>query len=383
MISTNNKNKHMKFIVSSSALYGRLSAASKVLVAKNSMPILDCFLFNVRDGQITITASDGDKYFVTTLPLIEHDGNEMFCIPAKTIMDSMKEIAEQPLALEYNEQTHEVKGRHQTGVFSVMAQSADPFPLQQDINEGANELTLPAEILLNGINRCLFATANDEIRQVMTGVFVDVKYDSVTFAGTDGRKLVRNINRMVQPGQEASFILPKKVASILKTVAGKDADITIHFDTEKALIQSGDFELYFRLVEGRFPNYNAVIPTNNPFQATVDRLSVISALKRIGIFCNQSSGLMKVHLENNLMKLTGQDNDYATSAEENLMCEYQNTPISIGFSCQFMLEIANILEGEALTLSLADPSRPGIVEPADQNPNDEVLMLLMPMMLNE
>lgn len=373
----------MKFIVSSSALYGRLSAASKVLVAKNSMPILDCFLFNVRDGQITITASDGDKYFVTTLPLIEHDGNEMFCIPAKTIMDSMKEIAEQPLALEYNEQTHEVKGRHQTGVFSVMAQSADPFPLQQDINEGANELTLPAEILLNGINRCLFATANDEIRQVMTGVFVDVKYDSVTFAGTDGRKLVRNINRMVQPGQEASFILPKKVASILKTVASKDADITIHFDTEKALIQSGDFELYFRLVEGRFPNYNAVIPTNNPFQATVDRLSVISALKRIGIFCNQSSGLMKVHLENNLMKLTGQDNDYATSAEENLMCEYQNTPISIGFSCQFMLEIANILEGEALTLSLADPSRPGIVEPADQNPNDEVLMLLMPMMLNE
>ena len=141
--------------------------------------------------------------------------------------------------------------------------------------------------------------------------------------------------------------------------------------------------MYFRLIEGLYPNYNAVIPTDNPFQATVERTSLIGALKRVSVFCNQSSGLMKVHLENNLMKLTGQDNDYATSAEENLFCDYQNSPISVGFSCQFMLEIASIMDAENLTLQLADPSRPGVIVPAEQPENEEVLMLLMPMMLNE
>lgn len=374
----------MRFIVSSSALYSHLSAASRVMSSKNSMPILDCFLLNIRDGKATITASDSEKYFVTSVELIEMSDNAMFCIPAKTLMESIKELAEQPLSLEYNPGTNELIGIHQSGSFSVVGQSAEPFPIQQDINAEATKLIIPADMLLNGINRCLFATANDEIRLVMTGVYIDIKPESITFAGTDGRKLVRNLNTSIQPGIEAGFILPKKVCSILKSVLAKgENEITINFDKEKALIQTADFELYFRLVEGRYPNYNAVIPSNNPYQATVDRSSLMSALKRVSVFCNQSSGLMKVHLENNLMKLTGQDNDYATSAEENLFCDYTNNPISIGFSCQFLLEIANILESDNLTIQLADPSRPGIVVPAEQDQQDEVLMLLMPMMLNE
>jgi len=374
----------MRFVVSSSALYSHLSAASRVMSSKNSMPILDCFLLNIRDGKVTITASDSEKYFVTSVDLIEMSENCMFCIPAKTLMESIKELAEQPLAMEFNPSTNELTGFHQSGTFSVVGQNADPFPIQQDINAQSTRLAIPASVLLNGINRCLFATANDEIRLVMTGVYFDIKPDSITFAGTDGRKLVRNRNTQFQPGIEAGFILSKKVCAVLKAVLNKSEDeVIINFDSEKALIQTADFELYFRLVEGRYPNYNAVIPTNNPFQATVDRASLIGALKRVGVFCNQSSGLMKVHLENNLMKLTGQDNDYATSAEENLYCEYNNSPISIGFSCQFLLEIANILEGDNLTLQLADPSRPGIVVPAEQDPQDEVLMLLMPMMLND
>ena len=374
----------MRFTVSSSALYSHLSAASRVMSSKTSMPILDCFLLNIRDGKATITASDSEKYFVTSVELINMSENAMFCIPAKTLMESIKELAEQPLTLDYNPDTNELIGIHQSGSFSVVGQSAEPFPIQQDINAEATKLTLPTNVLLNGINRCLFATANDEIRLVMTGVYFDIKPDSITFAGTDGRKLVRNRNTSIQPGFEGGFILPKKVCSILKSVLTKnDEEITINFDNEKALIQTASFELYFRLVEGRYPNYNAVIPTNNPFQATVDRATLISALKRVGVFCNQSSGLMKVHLDNNLMKLTGQDNDYATSAEENIFCEYTNSPISIGFSCQFMLEIANILEGDNLTVQLADPSRPGLIVPAEQDPQDEVLMLLMPMMLND
>ncbi len=374
----------MRFTVSSSALYSHLSAASRVMSSKTSMPILDCFLLNIRDGKITITASDSEKYFVTSVELVDMSDNAMFCVPAKTLMESIKELAEQPLTVEFNPDTHEMTGFHQSGSFSVVGQSAEPFPIQQDIQAGATSLKLPVNMLLNGINRCLFATANDEIRLVMTGVYFDIKNDSITFAGTDGRKLVRNRNTTLQPGFEGGFILPKKVCAILKSVLSKgEAEIEIHFDSEKAVIQAPDFELYFRLVEGRYPNYNAVIPTSNPFQATVDRTSLISALKRISVFCNQSSGLMKVHLDNNLMKLTGQDNDYSTSAEENLFCDYSNSSISIGFSCQFMLEIASILEGENLTLQLADPSRPGVIVPAEQDPQDEVLMLLMPMMLND
>lgn len=374
----------MRFIVSSSALYSRLSAASKVMGSKNSMPILDCFLLNVRDGKVTITASDSEKYFITQVELVEMSDEAMFCVPAKTIMDSIKELADQPLSLDYNPDSQEIIGIHQSGSFSVMGQPADPFPLPQDISSDAVSMNIPANILVNGINRCLFATANDEIRLVMTGIYVDIKNDSITFAGTDGRKLVRNRNTALTPGFEGGFILPKKVCAILKSVLVKnEEEINIRFDNEKALILTPEFELHFRLVEGRYPNYNAVIPTNNPFQATVDRAALIGALKRVSVFCNQSSGLMKVHLENNLMKLTGQDNDYATSAEENLFCDYSNTPISIGFSSQFMLEIANIQECESLTLQLADPSRPGIIVPAEQDPQDEVLMLLMPMMLND
>lgn len=373
----------MKFVVSSSALYGRLAAASKVMAAKNSMPILDCFLFDVRNGKVTITASDGEKYFITSIPLVDSDNNAQFCITAKTIMNSIKELAEQPLTLEFNPESHQLQGQHQTGVFSVMTLDASTYPTQQPISEQNTTLEMNANILLTGINRCLFATANDEIRIVMTGVYLDVHPEDITFAATDGRKLVRYINREVKPGITTSFILPKKVATIMKNVLQKDVQVTIAFDNEKAMVHTEDFDMFFRLVEGRYPNYNAVIPTANPYIATVDRGSLVSALRRINVFCNQSSGLIKLHLENNQMRITGEDSDYATRAEENLMCEYTGDPISIGFSCIFMIEIATILECDALTVQLADPSRPGVIVPSEQTENEETLMLLMPMMLND
>ena len=374
----------MEFKVSSSALYSRLTAASKVMGSKNSMPILDCILFDVKDGQITITASDSEKYYITTAPVIEQNGNARFCIPAKTIIDSIKELAEQPLTISFNEETMKVEGQHSSGSFSVMAQDAAPYPLAKQVSDSATCLTMPAEVMLNGINRCLFATANDEIRLVMNGIYVDITPDYLIFAGTDGRKLVRNTVHSIKTGLTAGFILPKKVCTILKTVLNKDDEqIEVLFDTDKATIKSEDMTMHFRLIEGRYPNYNAVIPQSNPFKPTVDRIALSSALKRVAVFCNQSSGLVKVELSNNSMKLTGQDNEYATSAEEFLTCDYNSSPISIGFSCQFLLEIANILESDSITLEVADPSRPGIIRPVDDNTEDEVLMLLMPMRVED
>ena len=374
----------MEFKVSSSALYSRLTAASKVMGSKNSMPILDSILFDVKDGNITITASDSEKYYITSVPTIEQDGEARFCIPAKTIIDSIKELAEQPLSISLNTDTMKVTGTHNNGSFSVMALDAAPYPMPKSVSDGATRLTMPSEVLLNGINRCLFATANDEIRLVMNGVYVDITPNYIIFAGTDGRKLVRNTNHTVKSGLTAGFILPKKVCAILKTVLNKDEEeIEILFDADKATIKSVDMTMHFRLIEGRYPNYNAVIPQSNPYKASVDRLALASALKRVAVFCNQSSGLVKVELSNNSLKLTGQDNEYATSAEEYLVCEYNENPISIGFSCQFLLEIANIMESETVTLEVADPSRPGIIRPADEDAEDEVLMLLMPMRVED
>ena len=373
----------MKFVVSSTTLYSRLAAASKVMTAKNSMPILDCFLFDIKNGKVTITASDGEKYFITSIPLVDSDNNAQLCVTARTIMDSMKELAEQPLTFDYNPESHELQGQHQTGVFSLMAYDAATYPAPQPIGEESTKVDLEADILLTGINRCLFATANDEIRVVMTGIYLDIHPEDITFASTDGRKLVRYINRNVKTGIEKSFILPKKVASIMRGVLQKGTQVNINCDNEKAQIHAEEFDMYFRLIEGRYPNYNGVIPTNNPYVATVDRISLLSALKRIAVFSNQATPLMKLHLEANQMQLNTEDTDYSTRAMENLVCEYKNDPISIGFNCLFMQEIANILESEALTIQLADPSRPGVIVPADQPENEETLMLLMPMMLND
>lgn len=372
----------MKFTVSSSIFHNRLTAASKVLAAKNSLPILECFLLDIRNGYVTITASDGEKYFITRVPLVDSDNNAQLCISAKQLIDSVKELAEQPLTLEYNPESHEVRVVHQNGEFNMIAYDASTYPVQQALNEGATQMQLSAEVLLNGINKCLFATANDEIRLVMTGIYMDVQPEKITFAGTDGRKLVRYINHSIQSGITTGLIIPKKVASILKNVLNKEEQLDIVIDSERALIKNEGFEFYFRLIEGNYPNYNSVIPTSNPFHATVDRLSLLSALKRVSVFCNQSSGLMELHLESNGMRLTGQDNDYITSVQENLICEYNDTPVSIGFSCHLMIDIANVMDSEQLTFQLGDPSRPGIIVPTTQNEHEETLMLLMPMMLN-
>ncbi len=374
----------MNYKVSSSALNSRLACASKVLASKNSMPILDCFLIEINeDGLMNITASDAEKCFIANLPLLEQSGTGRFCVPAKTLMESVREIPEQPITLEFNENTYELRGKHSTGQFSIMAQSADPYPMPRPVEEG-NAINIPAEVLLSGINRSLFATANDEVRLVMNGIFLDIKTDHLIFAGTDGRKLVKDITRNIQPGFEGHFILPKKVATILKAVIAKnDENIRVVYTNDRATITTEDMIMHFRLIEGNYPNYNAVIPTSNPYHATIDRQAFASSLKRVSVCCNKSSGLVKLELGHNELHLTGQDNEYSTSAEEFLTCEYDGNPISIGFSCQFLIEICNILDSESIILELADPSRPGLVRPAQEQENEELIMLLMPMRVED
>lgn len=374
----------MRFVVSSSALLGRLQSISRVSNSKNSLPILDCFLFELAGNQLTVTASDGETTMITTLEVIESEADIRFCINSKTILDSLKEISEQPLTFEINTSNMETVVNYQNGTFSIVGQQADDYPQPTTLTEGVTALEMSGEALLNGINRCVFATADDELRPVMNGVYFDITENDLTFVASDGHKLVRSKNYGVHGNGPASFILPKKPTTILKNLLPKEqGDVTLRFNDRNASVTLANYTLICRLIEGRYPNYNSVIPQNNPHRATIDRIALLSALKRVLVFSNQSSALIKLHLDTNRLVVSGQDIDFSTSAEESIVCEYDNTPMNIGFKGTFLIDILNNLDGENVIVELADPSRAGVIVPAEQHENEDVLMLLMPMMLND
>ncbi len=374
----------MRFIVSSSALLNRLQTVGRVISSKNTIHILDCFLFEIQGNMLNITASDSETTMITSMELVESDADTRFCINAKTIQDSIKEIAEQPLTFDINPDNMEITASYQNGRFNIVGQSADEYPDMNLAQDGMDAFVMPAETMLNGINRCLFATADDELRPVMNGIYFDIQPDNLTFVATDGHKLVRNKFYHLKDNQPAAFILPKKPATILKNLLPKETgDVTLKFNARNAYISTESARLICRLVEGRYPNYNSVIPSNNPYRVTVDRLTLLSALKRVLIFSNQSSALIKLHMEDNQLVVSGQDIDYSTSAEEHVPCEYADNPMNIGFKGTFLIDILNNITGENVVIELADPSRAGVIVPAEQEENEDLLMLLMPMMLND
>lgn len=374
----------MRFVASSSALFNRLQSVSRVINSKNTLPILDCFLFEIQNNVLTITASDSETTLITSLEIIESETDIRFCINAKTIQDSMKEIAEQPLTFDIDTDNMEITVTYLNGHFMIMGQQADEYPQINVSRDGMNTLMLPSEALFNGINRSLFATANDDLRLVMTGVYFDLQPDSLTFVATEGNMLVCNKNLSIQGNDPASFILPKKPATILKNQLPKESgDITLMFDDKNAYIIMETSKLICRLIEGRYPKYTSVIPQNNPYRLTVDRVTLLSALKRVLIFSNQSSALIKLHLENNHLVISGQDIDYSTSAEEQVTCEYEGQVINIGFKGTYLIDILNNITSENVTIELADPSRAGVLIPTEQPENEDTLILLMPMMLND
>lgn len=375
----------MKFTLSSTALSSRLQALARVINSKNTLAILDCFLFEIKDKSITITASDNENVLTSKFETIDSDGDGRFAIANKTILDSVKELPEQPLTFDVNMESLEIKISYQNGVYNIVGQNADEYPETLSVGDDGSKITLGTEVLSDGITRTLFATAQDELRPVMNGVFFDLGADDLTLVASDGHKLVRNKNFTVKGGDNpASFILPKKPAQLLKGMLTKEAgDVVVKFNERNAEISFNDFVLTCRLIEGRYPNYNSVIPQNNPNQVTIDRAAFLSAMKRVLVFANQSSYLVKLHIENSLIAISGKDIDFSTSAEETLICEYTGSPINIGFKGSSLIEILNNLTSAEIILQLADSSRAGIIVPSEQPENEDVLMLIMPMLLND
>lgn len=374
----------MKFIVSSTTLFSRLQAVSRVVNSKNALPILDCFLFNLEDGTLSVTASDSETTMVTTLEVNDSDENGSFAVVAKTLLEALKEVPEQPLVFEINSSTYEITVQYQNGKYSLMGQNADEFPQSAQLDGSAVRVDIEAGILLNGINRAVFATADDELRPVMNGIYFDITTEDITMVASDGHKLVRCKTFAAKGSERAAFILPKKPASLLKNLLQKEQNpISIEFDDRNAMFMLDNYRMVCRLIEGRYPNYNSVIPQNNPHKVTVDRQMFIGALRRVSIFSSQASSLIKLRLQENQIVVSAQDIDFSTSAEETQVCQYAGAAMSIGFKSTFLIDILNNIPSQEVVIELADPSRAGVIVPVEQEENEDLLMLLMPMMLND
>lgn len=375
----------MRFTVSSSALSSKLNMLSKVIGSKNSLPILDCFLFQVANGEMSITASDSDNVIKSTLALTDHDGEGEFCVPNRVILDALKELPEQPLHFDVDTagEAVAIKIVYQNGLYNFTGQSAEEYPRTQSMNDACTTVSLPTEMLINNISRSLFATANDELRPVMNGIYFDLTADALAIVASDGHKLVRSKNFTIKSESPSAFNLPKKPASLLKNILSKDGDdAIIKFDDRSAEIQFTDGVMRCRLIDGRYPNYNSVIP-NNPNEVTVDRRGLQSALRRVLPFASESSQLIRFHIESGRFEVSSEDIDFSTSAKEQLSCEYNGSPISIGFKGSSLMEILSNLTSDNIIIQLADPSRAGIIVPAEQPENEDILMLIMPMLLND
>ena len=375
----------MRFTVSSSALSSKLNMLAKVIGSKNSLPILDCFLFQVANGEMSITASDSDNVIKSTLALTDHDGEGEFCVPNRVILDALKELPEQPLHFDVDAagEAVAIKIVYQNGLYNFTGQSAEEYPRTQSMNDACTTVSLPTEMLINNISRSLFATANDELRPVMNGIYFDLTADALAIVASDGHKLVRSKNFTIKSESPSAFNLPKKPASLLKNILSKDGDdAIIKFDDRSAEIQFTDGVMRCRLIDGRYPNYNSVIP-NNPNEVTVDRRGLQSALRRVLPFASESSQLIRFHIESGRFEVSSEDIDFSTSAKEQLSCEYTGSPISIGFKGSSLMEILGNITSDNIIIQLADPSRAGIIVPAEQPENEDILMLIMPMLLND
>jgi len=375
----------MKFVVSSTELLGHLQAISRVISSKNTLPILDNFLFNLAGNDLEITASDLESTLITRMKLENASGDGIIALPARILLDTLKEFSVQPLTFDINLDTMAVVITSENGKFNVMGQNGIDFPALPAIRkEKKFSFVINADVMLAGINKTLFATADDELRPVMGGIFVEASTDKITFVASDAHKLVRYQRTDSHADDNASFILPKKPASLLRNILPREEGaVTVEFDDKNAFFNLNDYKVVCRLVEGNYPNYNSVIPKNNPRKVTIDRVEFYNTLKRVSVFSNQASNLVKLQLKGNQAMVSAQDIDFSISAYEKIKCQYEGEDMEIGFKSVFLLEILANISSQDVMIELADPTRAGLFLPGEtENESEDLLMLLMPMMIN-
>lgn len=374
----------MKFVISSSVLSSRLMTIGRVIVQKNTIPILDCFCFDIQGTTLTITASDNDTTLTAKAELNECDSDVRFAVNAKTLQDAIKEIPDQPLECYLNTESYELTVEYQNGQYKLMGQSAEEYPTPAISDETRLEFDLECQKLVPSITRCMIAAANDTLRPQLNTICFDIHSQEVSLVSSNGNQLALTKLTTPELNAEGSYLLGTRPASLLKSMLAK-AEGNVHFSLGQrtAIVHTEEYSLTSRLVEGRFPNYRSVIPQDNPNIVTVNRLALVSALRRVLVFANAQAVLVKFRLGPNTMNISSQDIDFGKSAEENMLCDYMGAPMRIAFKGSVLLDLINNIEGDDITLKLSDPSRAGLIVPAKQKEGEEVLMLIMPSVFND
>ena len=373
----------MKFTVSSSALQSLLATTGKVISNKSSLPILEYFLMDLKDGELRVTTSDLETTLVGSISVDNIEREGMIAAPAKLMLDSLKEFPEMPLVIDVNDTTWEIQITWSSGHLSIPGASAVSYPAIQSLGAESKNITLDVDMLVGGINKTIFATADDELRPVMNGVYFDFTPESLTFVATDAHKLVKYAAENTTDFT-AAFILPKKPANLLKALLLKEEDaVEVTFDAKNVSFQLKNYKLVCRLIEGNYPNYNAVIPAANPNKVLVDRVELLNGINRVAVCSNPTTNLIRMDIADNKVNLTAQDIDFSVSANETISCSYDGTPVTIGFKSTFLVEILSNIETPTVVVELADSTRAGVFKPVyDDKQSSESLMLLMPMMIN-
>ncbi len=373
----------MKFIVSSTVLLKNLQIISGVINPSNTLPILDDFLFELEEKALNITASDLETTMTVSVDLDMAEDPGVVTIPAKLLLDTLKTFANVPITMTIDKTTLAIEISAGDGKFKLTGHKSDEFPLKP-VAEDPTTLKVNSEVLRTAFNKTLFATGNDELRPVMSGVYCEMAPEDLTFVATDAHKLVRYKRTDASAEAVTSFILPKKPLNQLKNILGDNEEVVVEYDQTNAFFAFGNVNLVCRLIDGKYPNYDAVIPKENPHVLTVDKAPFISALRRVALYANQSTNQVRLKINGKELSISAEDIDYANEAKERLTCSYEGEDMEIGFNSKFLMDMLNNLDSSTVKLEMSAPNRAGILLPVDQdNEHEDVLMLVMPVMLNQ
>jgi DNA polymerase-3 subunit beta len=371
----------MKFIVSSSSLLKQLQHIAGVINANTVLPILEDFLFEVEKNKLTVVATDLETVMRVQLEVEAKDSGKV-CIPAKILIDSLKNIPDQPLTFNIDK-NFGIELTSDNGKYKVMGENPDNFP-KEPVADDATSFTMPATALVTAINKTLFATSSDDLRPAMTGVYFELEKKSLQFVATDAHRLVRYKRKDISCPKSDSFIVPRKPLNLLKAaIPDNDDEITLSYNSNHLFVKHGTTQMSCRLIDARFPDYKVVIPADNPYRLTVNKSDFQSALKRVSIFSNKSTNQVALSITGSELQLAAQDVDFSFEGNERMKCQYNGEDLMIAFNAKFLIEMLSAADGTEVNMELSTPTKAGLIKPTDQEPEEELLMLVMPLMLNQ
>ncbi len=373
----------MKFIVSSSSLLKQLTSISGVLNTSSNLPILGYFLFDISDKKLVASGSDLESTMVTEIELDKADDEMKVCVPAKLLLDMLKTFPDQPLTFSIDAKNFNIEVASDNGKYKLAGLNGDEFPRLPEL-ESASKMSMDSSVLFNAINKTVFATGNDELRPVMSGVYFSLEKDGVTFVATDAHKLVKYNRTDSKSSKATAFIMPKKPLNLLKGLLSSiNTDVQVEYNETNASFVFENYRLVSRLIDGKYPNYDAVIPKENPNVMTIDRNSLLNSIRRVSIFSNKTTHQVRLSIKGSELQISAEDLDFSNEASERLTCQYKGDDITIGFNSRFLIEMLNNLESDEVKLELSAPNRAGILSPMEKEDQEQILMLVMPVMLSQ